>query len=132
MSISVQIVTPERPIYSGSCNEVRAPSAMGEIGILPGHRALLAALDAGRVAIDSASGGSQRYAVSGGFIEVSNDSVTILAEHAVAADEVDTAEARRLLSEAQEALKALGPSDDAYAATLARVNWSRAQLQSKD
>ena len=132
MSISVQIVTPERPIYSGSCNEVRAPSAMGEIGILPGHRALLAALDAGRVAIDATSGGSQQYAVSGGFIEVSNDSVTILAEHALSADEVEVTETRRVLAEAQDALRSLGPGDEAYAATQARVNWSRAQLKSKE
>ena len=53
MSISVQIVTPERPIYNGTCSEVRAPSALGEIGVMPGHRALLAALDAGRVLVQA-------------------------------------------------------------------------------
>jgi F-type H+-transporting ATPase subunit epsilon len=130
MSISVQIVTPERPIFSGACTEVRAPSALGEIGVLPGHRALLAALDAGRVLIQ-ATGGSESYAVSGGFIEVSDDTVTILAEHAIAASDIDTGAVKSALSEAQEALRTMGPSDESYAANLAKANWSRAQLLAK-
>ena len=71
MSISVQIVTPERPIYNGTCSEVRAPSALGEIGVMPGHRALLAAL--GRQSSVQAGNGDDIFAVSGGFIEVSDD-----------------------------------------------------------
>ena len=101
MSISVQIVTPERPIYSGTCTEVRAPSALGEIGVMPGHRALLAALDAGRVLVQ-AGNGDDIFAVSGGFIEVSDDSVTILAEHALSAADIDTASAKAALGQAQD------------------------------
>ena len=130
MSISVQIVTPERPIYSGSCSEVRAPSALGEIGVMPGHRALLAALDAGRVLVQ-AGNGDDIFAVSGGFIEVSDDSVTILAEHALAAADIDTASAKAELGQAQDSLKSLGPSDSGYAAAQAKANWSRAQLLAK-
>lgn len=130
MSISVQIVTPERPIYSGTCSEVRAPSALGEIGVMPGHRALLAALDAGRVLVQ-AGNGDDIFAVSGGFIEVSDDTVTILAEHAVAASEIDLASAKASLGEAQDALRGLGPNDAAYTAMVAKAEWSRAQLLAK-
>lgn len=130
MSISVQIVTPERPIFSGTCTEVRAPSALGEIGILAGHRALLAALDAGRVLIQSGSG-NNTYAVSGGFIEVSDDSVTILAEHALASTDVDVAAAKSALSDAQNALRSMGPSDEAYTVTVNQAAWARAQLAAK-
>ena len=130
MSISVQIVTPERPIYSGTCSEVRAPSALGEIGVMPGHRALLAALDAGRVLVQ-AGNGDDIFAVSGGFIEVSDDTVTILAEHAIAASEIDLASAKASLGEAQDALRGLGPSDADYPAMVAKADWSRAQLLAK-
>ena len=82
---------------------MRAPSALGEIGVMPGHRALLAALDAGRVLVQ-AGNGDDIFAVSGGFIEVSDDSVTILAEHALAAADIDIASAKAALGQAQDSL----------------------------
>ena len=127
MSISVQIVTPERPIYSGTCSEVRAPSALGEIGVMPGHRALLAALDAGRVLVQ-AGNGDDIFAVSGGFIEVQPNMVKVLADTATRAKDIDEAAAQAAVKAAEKALHEKGADFD-YGSAAARLAEAAAQLR---
>jgi F-type H+-transporting ATPase subunit epsilon len=90
--LEVHLVTPEREVWTGEADFLTARAVDGDLGVLPGHAPLLAALDVGPVYIDA--GGSRTAAVvDGGFLHVAHqDDVTrvdILAEHALLQDEVD-------------------------------------------
>ncbi len=101
MSMQVELVSVERPIWSGEANAVYARTTEGEIGILPGHAPLLGALEPGwLVRIQQADGVEQRVAVHGGFLSVRGDGVSVLAEMAESADEIDAARARDALQRA--------------------------------
>lgn len=99
--MQVRLVSVERPIWSGMANAVYARTTEGEIGILPGHSPLLGALAPGwLVRIQQTDGVEQRVAVHGGFLSVRPDGVSVLAEMAESADEIDIARAREALQQA--------------------------------
>ncbi|MCW2539178.1 MAG: atpC [Frankiales bacterium] len=101
MPMQVELVSVERPIWSGEANAVYARTSEGEIGILPGHSPLLGALTPGwTVRIQQSDGVEQRIAVHGGFLSVRPDGVSVLAEMAESADEIDVARARQALEAA--------------------------------
>jgi F-type H+-transporting ATPase subunit epsilon len=93
--MNVELVAVERRIWSGSANFVLARTTVGEIGVLPGHEPTLAQLEeAGVVRVDGTDGNSTTLAVHGGFLSITPDTVTVLAEFAELADEIDVARAR--------------------------------------
>jgi F-type H+-transporting ATPase subunit epsilon len=99
--MQVRLVSVERPIWSGMANAVYARTTEGEIGILPGHSPLLGALAPGwLVRIQQTDGVEQRIAVHGGFLSVRSDGVSVLAEMAESAEEIDVARAREALQQA--------------------------------
>lgn len=128
MGLEVSIVTPESPVAAGTYEEVLAPSALGEVGILTGHRALLADLKEGLVVLQQANG-SDVYAVSGGFLEVSSDRVTVLAESAENARDIDIDRATKALTDAQSKLTELDSTDVEYHAQMARTRRARVRIQ---
>ena len=103
--LEVHLVTPEREVWAGEADFVTARGVDGDLGVLPGHAPLLAALAVGPVFID-AGGSRTAVAVDGGFLHVAHDDdvtrVDILAEHAEQAEEIDAAEARRFEERAAE------------------------------
>jgi len=100
-TMQVDLVSVERPIWSGEANAVYARTSEGEIGIMPGHAPLLGALTPGwLVRIQQADGVEQRVAVHGGFLSVRSDGVSVLAELAESSDEIDVARARAALEHA--------------------------------
>jgi F-type H+-transporting ATPase subunit epsilon len=102
-TMHVEVVTAERELYSGEADEVIAPGSEGQLGILPKHAALLSMLKVGELVI-KLSGSEEPFFVSGGFLEVSNNSVTVLAETAEHAEEIDQARAEAARRRAQELL----------------------------
>ncbi len=80
--LEVDLVAADRKVWSGSARLVSAPAADGDVGILPGHAPLLAVLRKGRVTIHATSGSDVTVAVSGGFISVDNDAVTLVVDSA--------------------------------------------------
>ncbi len=88
--LHVDIISPERPLYSGPAESIVAPAHDGEIGILSHHAPMVAQLGVGEVRITQ-PGGSQRdyYAVSGGFLQTSENKVIIITEDAKAPDDVN-------------------------------------------
>jgi F-type H+-transporting ATPase subunit epsilon len=105
-TMQVELVSVERPLWSGEATAVFARTTEGELGILPGHSPLLGALAPGwLVRIQQADGVEQRVAVHGGFLSVRADGVSVLAELAENAEEIDVARAR-------EALQRAGDADD--------------------
>ncbi|MBL8925566.1 MAG: F0F1 ATP synthase subunit epsilon [Pseudonocardia sp.] len=100
----VELVAVERRLWSGKASFVFARTTMGEIGILPGHEQLLAQLEEdGVVRIDGVDGPPTTLAVHGGFLHVTPETVTILAESAEISEEIDVARARRALDRADHA-----------------------------
>lgn len=107
--IAVELVAVERMLWSGQASIVTAQTTEGEIGVLPGHEPMLGQLvDNGVVVIRPVDGEKLVAAVQGGFLSISEDKVTILAEFAVWVDEIDVAEAEAAAASDDEETKALG------------------------
>ena len=101
--MTVELVSVERRLWSGDARFVLARTTVGEVGILPGHQPLLAQLEeAGVVRIDATDGTKRTIAVHGGFLSVSAERVSILAEFAEQSDEIDVDRARRALERADD------------------------------
>lgn len=82
MSLTVDIVSPDRPLWSGKASYVSAPSVEGSIGVLPGHEPLLALLGAGQVKVVKEDGQDWLLDISRGFVSVDHDTITIVARPA--------------------------------------------------
>src|SRR6266581_1354450 len=115
-TMHVEVVTAERELYNGEADMVVAPGSEGQLGILPRHAALLTTLQAGAMRI-KLGGAEEPLFVSGGFLEVSNNQVTVLADTAEHAEEIDQARAEEARRRAQERL------------AQAQSNVERAELQ---
>ncbi len=102
-TMHVDVVTAERQLYSGEADSVLAPGSEGQLGILPRHAALLTTLKVGELLI-KLGGAEEPFFVSGGFLEVSNNKVTVLAETAEHAEEIDQARAEAARRRAQDLL----------------------------
>jgi F-type H+-transporting ATPase subunit epsilon len=107
-TIHVDIVSAEGEIFSGEAAMVFAPAVMGEIGIAPRHAPLLTTLKPGEVRVQTPGGEEQFFYVSGGAIEVQPHLVTVLADTALRAKDLDEAAALQAKQRAEEALKDRG------------------------
>jgi F-type H+-transporting ATPase subunit epsilon len=121
MPLEVELVSPERTLFSGEANWVRARTVGGgDIAFLPGHAPFVGALATWTVEISLVDGGHELAAVHGGFVEVSNDHVKILSDLAELASSIDADRARRAQERAEAAVR---QGDDVEAeAALARAN----------
>mgnify|MGYP006270484853 CR=1 FL=1 len=127
MTIHCDIVSAEEAIYSGLVESLVATGDAGELGINYGHAPLLTALRPGPVRIVTQKGEEEVYYVSGGFLEVQPGVVTILADTALRADDVDEAAAEEARREAEHAL-ANQSGDFDYGRASAQLAEAAAQL----
>lgn len=104
MKLHVDIVSAEGNIHSGSAQMVHASAEMGEVGIAPRHAPLLTRLRPGPVRIEDTEGETEHYFVSGGMLEVQPHLVTVMADTAERAKDIDEAEAEAAKRRAEEAL----------------------------
>jgi F-type H+-transporting ATPase subunit epsilon len=102
-TMQVLVATPEREVYRGEVDFLVAPGAAGELGILPKHTPLLSALAVGELRITHGEEVDEVF-VSGGYIEVQPDMITILSDSAERAHDIDEAAAKEAERKAQEAL----------------------------
>ena len=109
----LDIVTPEKTVYSGEIVHFRAPGVGGSFGVLSRHQPMLSALGIGRVGFREADGTERVLALGGGFANVSSDGATILAEAAEFGDEIDVERARAARDRAQDRLNNRTPDVDA-------------------
>ena len=119
MTMHCDIVSAEEKIYSGMVELLVATGTLGDLGVAPGHAPLLTALIPGPVRIVLQDGAEQIYYVSGGFLEVQSGVVTVLADTALRADDVNEA----------AALQAVQDANDAIANKDAEFEYSRAAAQ---
>ncbi|GLB59051.1 F0F1 ATP synthase subunit epsilon [Cytobacillus sp. NCCP-133] len=102
-TIKVSVVTPDGPVYESDVEMVSTKAQSGELGILPGHIPMVAPLQIGAVRLKN-GGNTDFVAVSGGFLEVRPEQVTILAQSAEQADEIDVERAVRAKQRAEDRL----------------------------
>jgi F-type H+-transporting ATPase subunit epsilon len=101
------VVTPEKKVVETEADEVQLPGSEGYLGILPGHAALITLLKTGVLSFRR-SGAAEAYAVSSGFAEIAGDAVSVLADSAEAAKEIDAPAAERERAKAEEEMKTAG------------------------
>ena len=119
----LDLVTPERTLFSGAVLELVAPGVLGEFGVLPGHANMLAELTAGRLAYRDESG-EKLMAAAGGFAEVTGERVTVLLDDAVYAEDLDASAIGKEIEDLE--VQALQPDDDGYADWQEQLRWKRA------
>jgi F-type H+-transporting ATPase subunit epsilon len=120
-TVEVNIVTPDGPVYDSEVAMVIAKTVSGEIGVLPGHIPLVAPLAISAVKLKAADGSQKVVAVSGGFMEVRPEKISILAPSAEVAETIDLARAKEAMKRAEERLQR--KSDD--------IDFKRAELALK-
>lgn len=126
--IDVSIVSAESHIYSGKAAMVCASGKDGELGIPYGHAQLLTQLKPGHVRVIHEDGSEELFYVSGGFLEVQPDRVTVLADSAERAADLDEAAAQEAVKRAQKMLEDQQTELD-YAAAMSELAMASAQLQ---
>jgi F-type H+-transporting ATPase subunit epsilon len=109
-SFPCTVVTPERKLLETQARYVQLPGWDGQIGIAPGRALLMVKLGTGRLRIDTEAGESQTLYVGGGFAQMKGNVLSVLADEAMPADEVDRAQAERLLRESTQAPAPAGPA----------------------
>lgn len=104
MNLDLEIITPEKIVFKSEADEVIAPTANGQIGILPNHIGLLTKIIPGEIIIRK--GNSQQFlAVTGGFLEINNNKVSILADYAIRAEDVEVARAQEAQKRAEKLIQ---------------------------
>ena len=127
MTMHIDIVSAEAEIFSGTVTMVYAPAEMGEVGIAPRHAPLLTRLKPGEVRVQTQEGEELSFFVSGGMLEVQPHVVTVLADTAIRAADLDEAQAMEARERAEKML-ADKSADIDYAKAQAELAQSMAQL----
>ena len=104
-SLQLRVLTPRREVVDETVEAVTAEGALGQFGVLPEHITYLTALEPGPLTWKRRGGGGDTLAVKGGYAEVRDDVMTVLAEEALPVDGIDPAEARAEVERAKRALE---------------------------
>ena len=127
--LNVDIVTPERGVFSGPALEVRVPGWEGQFGVLPGHDAFLALLRAGICTVVGTDSQETRYVLGRGFAEAGAEKVTLLTDSCELVAEVDKAAAKEALAAAEADAAKADPLSEAYRAAKARAELAQARIE---
>ncbi len=127
MALTLDIVTPEKRVLSVTADEVRAPGVQGGFGIRLNHEPFMTALEPGRLTYIE-GGREHHYAVGGGFLQVADNRVIVLADTAEAAGDIDVERARKTFAEAQAKVLAMTEQEAGYAEEAARVRRAAARI----
>jgi F-type H+-transporting ATPase subunit epsilon len=126
--IKLEIVTPEKKVFDETVDSVTVPTSTGEVGILPNHAPLISSLKSGILAYSN-KGASEKFIVSGGFVEVSTNKVSVLTDVAERADEIDVEAARAERDAAQQVLGAsFSGSQEEFEVEKERLERAQARL----
>ena len=126
--IQLEVVTPERSVLAEPVDMVTVPGLGGELGILPGHTPLISQLQTG-VLTYVQDGKNNQLHVSGGFVEVRDDHVSVLAEVAERPDEIDAARAKLSRDKLEKQLNAWSGSEEDLELAKAKLDRSMVRLQ---
>ncbi len=128
MRTLLDIVSAEQKIFSGPVEMVVVTAELGELGVVPGHAPLLTVLRPGEIRVKHSEGNEELFYVSGGFLEVQPDTVSILADTVLRADDVDEAAAMEAKAQAEEAMSKQNTDID-YSTAAAELARAAAQIR---
>ncbi len=128
MTVHLDIVSAESEIFSGRVERLIATGDLGELGVEPGHAPLLTSLNPGPIKVTMPGGEEEFFYVSGGMLEIQPHQVTVLADTAVRAEDVDEAKAIEAEKQARDAL-ADQASEIEYSKAAAELAAAVAQLR---
>lgn len=128
MALQLDVITPERRLLSEEVDAVTVPGLGGELGILPGHTPLISQLQTGVLSY-TRGGESRRLLVSGGFVEVNDDRVSVLTDLAELPGEIDAARARVERDDAEKRLGAFTGAPEEMAEVRTQLDRAAARLQ---
>jgi F-type H+-transporting ATPase subunit epsilon len=111
MTLHFELVSPERLVFSGEVEQVDVPGAEGDFGVLEGHASLVTTLRPGILTVHAA-GGAQRIVVLGGFAEVSAEGLTVLADVAEAAEDIDRVSLAAQIAEMESRIEKMEPGSE--------------------
>jgi F-type H+-transporting ATPase subunit epsilon len=126
-TFQLRIVTPRQVLLDAEVREVTASGSVGEFGVLPEHTTFLSSLEPGALTYSTDSG-VRRLAIRGGFAEVVDDVMTVLADDAVFAEDVDAERARNDLAEAEKKLDGMSSYDAEFVDADTERRWALARL----
>ena len=126
--LNLEIVTPEKKVLSETVDAVTIPTASGEVGILANHAPLISSLKPGVLSYTKA-GATEKMVIAGGFVEVSADNVSILADIAEKASEIDIEAAKTERDAAEKELNAWKGSEEEFESGKERLEKAQARLQ---
>ncbi|MEN6422234.1 MAG: F0F1 ATP synthase subunit epsilon [Smithella sp.] len=129
--LMLEIVTPEKMIFSDKIEEVTLPGTEGEFGVLRGHEAFLSSLNVGEMNFIK-DGKKTYYAVNVGYAEVTADKVTVLIETAEKSDEIDKERAQRAKDNAESKLNQLNKEDVEFVVVHAALTRAMARLSAAE
>ncbi len=104
MNLLLEIITPEKVVLKDDVDEVIVPTVTGEIAILPNHAELLTKINPGELVIRK-NGKNQSFAILGGFLEVINNHISILADYAIRAEDIEIAKVQEAQERAKQKMK---------------------------
>lgn len=129
LQIKFKIVTPEKTVFESEINQATLPVADGEVTILPNHQSYIGALKPGEIMIKSGDK-EETMSVSGGFVEFNSNVLTVLADTAERAEEIDLKRAEVAKKKAEEAMKERVQMDETeYARVAASIERATARLK---
>jgi F-type H+-transporting ATPase subunit epsilon len=123
--LKLEIVTPERKVVETEADSVTVPTASGDIGLLPNHAPLISAIKPGILAY-TRGGTTTQIAIAGGFVEVNRDKVSVLADAAETADEINAAAVKSSREELEKSL------EESWQKPIEETEALREQLESAD
>lgn len=130
MPVELEIVSPEKLLLSKPVDMVVVPGSEGDLGVLPGHAPMIALLRGGTIALYSGNQVTDRLFVSGGFVEVTPERCTVLADNAMPVAEVSRAAADKALADAETAYTAADKMNmTAVDAAMAQLQSARAMVE---
>ncbi len=128
-TIQLDVVSAESSLFSGEVLEVFAPGEMGDLGIMPRHSQLITTLKAGELRYVTKEEDEASLFVAGGVMEVQPSVVTVLADTAIRAKDLDEQAAEEAKQRAEDALKGKDPEDLDYEAIQAELDAAKAQIE---
>lgn len=128
MTMHLDVVSAEESLFSGAVQEIIVPGSMGDLGIMPRHSQLITTLKAGELRYKTDDGFASLF-VAGGVMEVQPSIVTVLADTAVRAEDLDEQAAKEAQKRAEDALEGKDPEDMDYEAVRAELDAAKAQIE---
>ena len=128
-TMNLDVVSAETSLFAGTVQELIAPGTLGDLGIMPGHAQLISNLRAGELRYKTEAGEMASLFVSGGILEVQPTIVTVLADTAVRAEDLDEQLAEEARKRAEDALQGKDPQDMDYESIRAELDAAKAQIE---